>query len=396
MKILQIEDYFHPDAGYQVNILSKYLVKAGHEVVIFAAEMDKVPDNLTVFFGKTDIEQKDRDYEKKFNVKIERFPLIGYVSNRYIYTKQIFKRIKELHPDVLFVHGNDSYIGIRILMRPKSWGCPVISDSHMLKMATVSKLHGAFRFFYRTFVTPKIVKNRITVIRTQDDNYVKECLGIPLEQCPYIPLGSDVLLFHKDSDVRQSFRKENNIPENAFVVVYAGKLDPAKGVDLLIEAIKEKIEIREVEFIIVGNAQGTLSDKIEKQFLESKNRVIRFPTQKYNDLAKYYQASDIAVFPKQCSLSFYDVQACGLPVISEDNNINLERNSHNNGICFPCNRADCFREAIIKMALLDRNEYTKMSDNSINYILKFFNYEDTAKRYIEELMKTAQLVDNYR
>ena len=51
-KIVHIEDFFHPDAGYQVNILAKYLAKANYDVYIITAEFEKIPDYLTDFFGK--------------------------------------------------------------------------------------------------------------------------------------------------------------------------------------------------------------------------------------------------------------------------------------------------------------------------------------------------------
>ena len=51
MKIVQIEDFFHPDAGYKINILSKYFARMGHETVIITAELDKMPDFLTSFSG---------------------------------------------------------------------------------------------------------------------------------------------------------------------------------------------------------------------------------------------------------------------------------------------------------------------------------------------------------
>lgn len=38
MKIVHVEDFFHPDAGYQINILPKYMAKMGHEVVVITSE----------------------------------------------------------------------------------------------------------------------------------------------------------------------------------------------------------------------------------------------------------------------------------------------------------------------------------------------------------------------
>ena len=91
MRIVQIEDFFHPDAGYQVNILAKYFAKKGHEVVVVTAEMEKIPDELTSFFGKDNIDEKDRHYEQEYNVRIVRVPVKKYFSGRVIYKKCLKK-----------------------------------------------------------------------------------------------------------------------------------------------------------------------------------------------------------------------------------------------------------------------------------------------------------------
>ena len=68
MKVVNVEDFFHPDAGYQINILSKYLVALGHEVTIITSEMEKVPTTLTSFFGR----ETQRSTVNQYGVKILR------------------------------------------------------------------------------------------------------------------------------------------------------------------------------------------------------------------------------------------------------------------------------------------------------------------------------------
>lgn len=388
MRILQIEDFFHPDAGYQVNILSKYLVSAGHEVIIIAAEMEKVPEGLTSFFGREDIEKKDLEFEICNHVRVIRVPLLGYVANRFIYSSRIFKVIKEVEPDILYVHGNDTYIGIRILMSLHKYKCAIISDSHMLDMASTSKLKKPFRWCYKKFVTPHVIKNNISIIRTQDDDYVFSRLGIPLEQCPYIPLGSDTMLFQPNLRQRRAFRADNSISEDAFVVIYAGKLDVAKGADLLAEALLNKFNVnREIVFVVVGNTNGQYGAEIEEKFKKSQNVILRFPTQKYKDLACFFQASDLAVFPKQCSLSFYDAQASGLPVVFEDNNINIERCKANTAMTFKQNDVNDFRRKMEEYALMDKEQYKDIQQRACQFILEEYNYSETASRYLDVMLK---------
>ena len=62
MRIIHVEEFFHPDAGYQVNMLSRLQVNDGHDVTVFAAELNKMPSSLTAFFWKDAIDKKDADF----------------------------------------------------------------------------------------------------------------------------------------------------------------------------------------------------------------------------------------------------------------------------------------------------------------------------------------------
>lgn len=396
MRIVQVEEFFHPDAGYQVNLLSKYFSKEGHEVVIVAAEMDNMPAELTTFFGKDNILEQDRQYEMKYNVKIIRVQtLFGLKKSwRIWYKREIFKIVNGLDPDIVFVHGNDTFTGIRFILKAGHLKYPIVCDSHMLEMASVSKLRKPFRLFYKMFVTPQIKKHHIPVIRTQEDDYVERCLGIPLSNCPWISYGSDLMLFHPDYHQREIFRKQYNISDDAFVVVFSGKLVESKGAMLLAQAFQKKYSSdREVVLIAIGSAPGEYGKKVEEALSRSQNRVLRFPTQKYEALPIFYQASDIAVFAKQCSLSFYDVQACGLPVVSENNNINQERCSHNNGLCFDAGDLNAFIEKINAFISMEKKTFSTYAKNSTDFVTSEYDYRQKAIEYIN-VLNTAR--DNWK
>ena len=399
MKILHVEDVFYPNAGYQINILPKYMSKVNNEIVIITSQTKKNKRPAATFFGKDDIEEKDKKYEDETGVKIVRLQIHGFLGSRVLFKKNVlFKKIKEHKPDILYVHGNDTLTAMQILKARKKFGCPLVMDSHMLEMASKNKLNKLFRWYYKKFYTPIVKKENIPVIRTQTDNYVEKCLGIPLKQAPWVSYGSDTILFHPDQQIRDKFRKEYNISENAFVVVYAGKLDDAKGGKFFAECIQKKIETdKELIFVIVGNTSGEYEKGVEDIFAGSENRIIRFPTQKYTDLAKFFQSADLAVFPKQCSLSFYDVQACGLPVLSEDNNINVDRCSHKNGWNFKAGDIEDFRLKLQTIVDMPKLEYSKYSHNAYEFIRKNYNYEDKAREYekiIEDTYKTWKELKN--
>lgn len=384
MKILHIEDFFHPDAGYQINILCKHMARMGHEVVVLTAQMDNVPAGLTKFFGRENIEERDKAYTDAYGVRIIRLPIKRFISGRAVFEKSLYQTIRAEKPDVVYLHGNDTLVGMKYLLNYKRMGFPLIMDSHMLAMASHNRLSSVFHWLYRHFLTPKIIKNHIWVIRTQNDPFVQQRLGIPLEQAPWISVGSDTMLFQPNEKVKNAFRQEHNIPEDAFVVVYAGKLSEDKGGLLLANAIKEKLtSSREVVFVIVGKTTGDYGEKVEACFSESENRILRFPTQKYTDLAKFYQMADLAVFPRQCSLSFYDVQACGLPVLFEDNNINIDRCKYNNGLTFTGDDASSLREKLLTFIEMDADRFHEMGQNGITLVKNSYDYAEIAKQYMD-------------
>ena len=384
MKILHIDDFFHPEAGYQINLLTKYMAKLGHEVVIYTSEMENVSEKLVAFFGKSDISIKDSIYSSNYGVRIVRFPLKKYIANRAYLSKDLFKCIDNEKPDIIFIHGNDTLTGMRMLLKYKHYKIPYIMDSHMLEMASTSRFNRLFRRIYKIVFTPIILKNNIYVIRTQNDAYVEKCLGIPLNRAPWISVGSDILLFKPDNILRSMCRRSLGIPNDAFVIVYAGKLDKAKGGLFLAESILEPFSsCKDIVFLIIGNTVGEYGETVEKTFSESKNRIIRLPSQKYIDLAKFYSASDLAVFPAQCSLSFYDAQACGLPVLSENNNINIDRCSHNNGANFVAGDIKSFREGINKFVSMSYEELLIIKNNARTYVETSFNYENIVDEYME-------------
>lgn len=395
MNIVHVEDFLHPNAGYQVNILSKYMVEQGHLVTIITSKMEKIPDYLTNFFGRDEIEKNDREYEKKTGVNIIRLPLSNYISGRAVFTSRLFETVDFLKPDVLFVHGNDTLTGIRYIMRLKKINYPIVMDSHMLEMASINKFNKLYRILYRKIITPIIVKNKIPVIRTQNDSYVENFLGIPLDQCPWISVGSDTLLFHPDKITRENFRRSNDIGNDDFVIVYTGKLDEAKGGMLLAQAFKNKFKTeKQVVLVVVGNATGEYGKAVEDIFSKSENAIIRFPTQKYTELAKFYQAADLSVFPKQCSLSFYDAQACGLPVLSENNNINIDRLKFGNGACFIAEDINDFRKKIIEFVEMEGEDYKKISENAYNFVKTNYNYKEIAQKYTDILREEFKKFNN--
>lgn len=391
MRIVYICDFFHPDAGYHPNLLSKYWVRFGHEVTLLTSELERMPPSLTHFFDCENIRDKDRKFEKTCGVKIIRCPIYRFVSGRSVYKGNIFREIKRLDPDVVYVNGNDSLIGMQLTATYTRHPFGLVMDSHMLDMASNNRFKTLYRSMYRITLAKQIIQHDIPVIRAQNDDYVERFLGIPLERCPWISFGSDMLLFHPDEERKQAWRNQYGVGQQDFVVLYAGKVNKTKGLDLFAEAVRRKFhDKRNVWVVVVGSTEGKEGKELEEAFRNSENRVLRFPTQKYTDLPAFYQMADLAVFPRQCSLSFFDVQACGLPVVFEDNNINVDRSREHNAMVFAAGNARELRNAVETFLHMEASELAAYRNNAVAYVKKKYNYEDKAREYIPYLEAAAR------
>lgn len=390
MRFVHVEDFVHPNAGYQINLLTRLQASQGHEVIIVAGELDKIPTFLTSFFGKDNIIEKDKRFEEATGVKIVRHPLYAYYSGRAIFKPGLHKLIKSLNPDVLFIHNEDTVTGIKLLWDYKKMNVPYVLDCHMLEMASENKFREYFRSFYRKFVTPVILKNNIPLIRVVDTDFVEKHYHIPLSRTELLSFGTDTEFYKPDPVVKKQFRKELGIDDSDFVVIYAGKMDPAKGGKFLAESLRKKINLqnRNIRFIIVGNTpKDEYGEEVNQIFSQSENNIIRYPTQTYFDLAKFYQTADAAIFPRQCSMSYYEVQACELPVVLEENEINVSRAENKKGIIFSENSVEEFRSAIEKFGNMPSEEFEVYKKNARKNIVDHYNFVPIAQQFTEVMIK---------
>ena len=138
---------------------------------------------------------------------------------------------------------------------------------------------------------------------------------------------------------------------------------------------------------MIGNAVGDYGAAVEKRFSESRSRVLRFPTQKYSQLARFYQAADIGLIAKQASLNFFDMEACGVPMLSEDNNLNAARSDCGNGWLFRPDDADDFAAKLEMIVNLDGKELEKASENAYNFVKENYDYSKKAEEYMDIIQK---------
>lgn len=327
MRIVHVEDRFHPGMGYQVNYMARYH-DTRHEFIIVTSDSTSIWNHIPP--GQLD--EMDRTFEKEFQVRIIRLPARmagGQKSN--IWIRGLIRNIRQLQPDALYTHCIENYSSMRILRTFSAQRVRMATDTHTLENQFMGGIKEQLYFlFLKKFIVPRINKYSIKTFYTTTENkqILTSIYGIEPRLLYSSPIGTDLNNFKFDPEARAIIRKQYEIPGNAVVLLYTGKINARKKPHLILQAvekIEELISIPLVLFFVGPREDHYASSQFTVGFKNPKIRVIETGAVPNDTLFRYYSMADLAVFPYENTLSSLDAQACHLPVIMQEDLTNSER-----------------------------------------------------------------------
>ena len=141
----------------------------------------------------------------------------------------------------------------------------------------------------------------------------------PRRMCT-IPCGVDLDLFQPRD--RAASRSALRLPAGAPVILWVGRLEKLKGVDILVEAVAQ-LRRDDVVLLLVGGDEGAEALRAELQAQAAAAGIaanVRFEGAVPHDrLPVYYSAADVCVVPsyyESFGLVAVEAMACGLPVVA--------------------------------------------------------------------------------
>lgn len=149
--------------------------------------------------------------------------------------------------------------------------------------------------------------------------------GFPTDRFAVLPNGVDVSRFCP-SVVDTALRRKHGIPEDAFVVLYVGRISPEKGVDRLVDAMSTTAGTGS-HLVLVGEwPKGDASRSKRVRYAESlRGGLARVPSTVIDvvsptEMHRYYHLGDIVVIPSQFEEPFsmvaIEAMASGVPVLA--------------------------------------------------------------------------------
>ncbi len=335
-KILYFCNYFQP-MHYGENEISQALKAQGHTIKIITGDKYFPFPDYKDTVGKLLGSRQQQIGQSTFHgIPLSRHKIWLEFAARTLFFG-VKESIAEFQPNVILVSGLSTPVAIQAaLFKPKNARL-IFIDSHLPSELTQGNQFFKQIFYgvFRMFLAPLISKKADKIIAAQEATaeVISDTYGIK-NPVTVISHGTDANLFQFSSTSRKTLRKKLQIPEKAFVAITTGKIIPAKGIDLLFQAVGRLLQKHpEVYLLVVGDGPADYLKQCWQWIPKGqrdKVQVVGFKPQE--SLPAYYSVADVAVWPLQESLAMTDAMSCGLPLIVNDQIGVKERLSNRNAL----------------------------------------------------------------
>jgi glycosyltransferase involved in cell wall biosynthesis len=244
------------------------------------------------------------------------------------------------------------------------------------------------RFVYRRATAIAVISNGVK------KNLVGK--GVPPDKVYVIPHWADDSLYRPVPPDPQLAKQLGMA--GRFNVVFAGQLGLAQGLDVVLDAAEELLDLSDVQFILVGD--GTDVDRLRKLAFKRRLRNVRFlGRQPAEQMPAVLAISDVLLVNLRDDPLFritvpsktIAYMACGRPVLMavEGDAANLIRAARAGVTCRTGDAKD-LTEAVRRLHAMDRAELERMGRAGREAFLTTYSREVLLGRYEEILSKLAR------
>ncbi|MCX5392301.1 D-inositol-3-phosphate glycosyltransferase [Streptomyces sp. NPDC006482] len=168
--------------------------------------------------------------------------------------------------------------------------------------------------------------DRLIANTADEAEALRALYGAEGERTEVVRPGVDLRTF-RPADGRAAARARLGLPADAFVPLYAGRIQPLKGPDVLVRAVAELLRLepglrRRLLVPVVGGHSGASREGTVRKLageLGVADVLRAFPPVPQERLADWYRAADVLVVPSRSEsfgLVALEAQACGTPVLA--------------------------------------------------------------------------------
>lgn len=353
--------------------LAKTLKEKGNNVIVVTSRIDDLPES-----------------EMMDGIKVYRLPCINLLDGRYPVLKfwnkryRMIKRRLKKYP-IKFV-----LVNTRFYLHSLAG----VKFGYKNKIKTIMVDHGTSHLSVHNKVFDTIGGWWEHVITWRDKRYCKEFYGVSLASCEWLKhfhieakgalynaLNMDEingLIANSSSDVRI----RHNIPNNAKVIAFTGRLLEEKGIIPLISSVEKICEKRDDVYLVLAG-DGPLEEYVNEH---KSDHIIPVGRLEYPDVISLLVESDIFCMPsfsEGFSTSVLEAVACNCYVITTERGGSKEIIvSKDYGTIIKNNKEKLVYDALVEV-LDDDFAREKACKNSYDKLINEFTWEVTTDKVIK-------------
>lgn len=226
------------------------------------------------------------------------------------------------------LHSHYWQSGLAGVSLKETWGVPLVHSPHTLgRVKNRSLAPGDSPEPALRIAGEDAIKAGADVVIASTDDELEQlgCLyGVSHDRLKTLPPGVDHRVFRPRE--RDASRRELGLGEDDAVMLYVGRIQPLKGIDLAISALEELVPAldRRVVLVVVGGASGHNGDSevarlnVLASDLGVADNIVFAGPQPHDRLPLYYSAADVVTvcsYSESFGFAALEAHACGAPVV---------------------------------------------------------------------------------
>jgi glycosyltransferase involved in cell wall biosynthesis len=300
MRVVHVGDYYFPELGYDITYLAREQRRLGHEVVVITSDVGAE--------GRV-----EAGFREEGGSPVHRLRSVRILGRLWL--RQLARRLVECEPDVIHCHGVYSLTAVRVALVKPRIRARLIYDCHEAYFNTQVRTGFLRVIAYLLFARlgGSLIRRRADwwyAIGEDEREFLCRTLDLREQDAPIVRLGVDTELFSVDRTYRKQYRSALGVEANEVLCVHAGRIARRKEVHLAVQVIRElRAAGVPVRLLLVGDVEPRYLDEIRSPFIIYKARVGK------RELARLFNAADIAIWPGDISIGAIEAMATGLPLV---------------------------------------------------------------------------------
>ncbi|PJA07926.1 MAG: glycosyltransferase WbuB, partial [Flavobacteriales bacterium CG_4_10_14_0_2_um_filter_32_8] len=221
----------------------------------------------------------------------------------------------------------------------------------------------------------------------------------PNKKVYWLPNGVDLMLYDPEK-IKSNWRIENGFLENDLILLYAGIIGHAQGLEIILKAANRTKNHKEIKYLLLGS--GPEKDKlIVFKDQMNLNNVFFLNLVPKSEMPKIVKAIDVALVPlKKLDLflgaipsKIFENLAMKKPLLlgvgGEAKELFI--NNGKAGLFFEPENDEDLAEKTIYLNN-NREKIIEFGENGRNYVNEFFNRNNIADSFFKELQKLSKII----